>query len=158
MSDRKKDIYPSNVTICKDNCYYNEINREEEIIKCKWNLNASYTDNTVDDILNIVTDNYFISSFLDKINYKRFQCNKSLYDFDNLKSNFAFYIILCSLFVILIFNVIIIDVRFQDSSTSLIIKNNNYSNFTISNTEQKMKINIKSNIVNNKNKISSYNT
>ena len=43
------------------------------------------------------------------------------------------------------------------TSTGLIIKNNNYSNFTSINTEQKMKVNTNPNIVNNKNKISSYN-
>ena len=63
MSDRKKDICPSNVTICKDNCYYDGINRGEKIIKYKCNLKANYTDNTDDDLLNIVADNIFITFF-----------------------------------------------------------------------------------------------
>ena len=58
----KKDICPSNVTICKDNCYYDGINWEEEII-------------------------ILLLFFLDNINYNIFN-NKLLYDFYNLKSNF----------------------------------------------------------------------
>jgi hypothetical protein len=75
LSISKKDICSGNVTVCKDNCYYDGINREKEIIKCKCNLNANYTDNTDDDLLNIVVDNNFITSFLDKINYKILKCN-----------------------------------------------------------------------------------
>jgi hypothetical protein len=78
LNDRRKDIYPSNITLCKDNCYYNGINREDQIIKCKCNLNANYTDTNDDDFLNIVADNNFITYFLDKINYKIFKCNKLL--------------------------------------------------------------------------------
>ena len=80
MSNRKKDIFQIIVTICKDNCYYDGINREKEIIKCKFNLNVKYTDNADDDLLNIVADNNFITFFLDKINYKIFKCTKLLYD------------------------------------------------------------------------------
>ena len=58
--------------------------------------------------MNNVADNKFITYFLDKINYKIFKCNKLLYDFDNLKSNFAFYTILGSLFVILFLNILYI--------------------------------------------------
>ena len=39
ISDRKKDIYPNNITFCKENCYYNGVNLEEERIICKCNLN-----------------------------------------------------------------------------------------------------------------------
>ena len=112
LRNRKKDICSGNVTICKDNCYYDGINREEEIIKSKRNLYANYTDNTDDDLLNIVAHNKIITSFLDKINYKIFKCNKLLYDFDNLKSKFAFYIILSSLFVKNFLMLFFIHVRF----------------------------------------------
>ena len=44
-----------------------------------------------------------------------------------------------------------IHVRFQDTITGLITKNNIFSNFTSNNSEQKMKVNTNSNIVNNKN-------
>ena len=112
LNDRRKDIYPGNITLCKDNCYYNGINREDQIIKCKCNLNANYTDNTDDDLLNIVANNNFITFFLDKINYTIFKCNKLLYDFTNLKSKFAFYIILSSLFVKNFLMLFFIHVRF----------------------------------------------
>ena len=94
-----------------------------------------YTDDSNDDLLNIVADNNFITYFLDKINYKIFKCNKLLYDFDNLKSNFAFYIILSSLFVKNFLMLFFIHVRFQDTSIGLITKNNNYGNFTSNNAE-----------------------
>ena len=45
LTDRKKDIFPNNVTLCKDNCEYKSINIEEKriICECNLNINNNYT-------------------------------------------------------------------------------------------------------------------
>ena len=123
LSDRKKDIYPNNATLCKDNCYYDGINREEQVIKCKCNLNINYTNTNDDDFLND-DDSNFITYFLDKINYKIFKCNKLLLDFDNLKSNFAFYTILGIFFLITLFNIVFYAFEIPKVKNLLINKEN----------------------------------
>ena len=46
LKDRKKYIYPNNVTLCKDNCEYNGIDIENERMIYSFNLNQnkSYED------------------------------------------------------------------------------------------------------------------
>ena len=105
LKDRKKDIYPNNVTLCKDNCYYNDTDREGKRIICKCNLNNNISEiKEDDDFLKENEDNNFMSYLLDKVNYKIFKCKKLLFNFGNLKNNFSFYSILSILFIILIFN------------------------------------------------------
>ena len=41
LGDRKIDIFPENVTLCKENCYYSGVNVEEERIICKCNLKSN---------------------------------------------------------------------------------------------------------------------
>ena len=107
LKDRKKDIYPNDVILCKDNCYYNGINMETERFICSCNLNMNNDnekiDNTTDDFLKEDNGN-FISYFLDNINYKIFKCYNLLIIFNNLKKNYAFYTILGVFFVIIIMN------------------------------------------------------
>ena len=100
LSDRKKDIYPNNSTLCKDNCQYKSVNIEEKRIICECNLNveANYT-NEEDDFLKEEDDGNFISYLLDYINYKILKCYNLLITFKNLKNNYAFYIII-SIFII----------------------------------------------------------
>ena len=105
LKDRKIDIYPNNVTLCKDNCYYSDTDREGQRIICKCNLNNNSSDiKEEDDFLNENEDNDFVSYLLDKINYKIFKCKKLLFNFENLKNNFSLYAILSILFILLLFN------------------------------------------------------
>ena len=105
LKDRVNEIYPSNITLCKDNCEYKGVSIEEQKIICECNLNRnrnySYDneDNTSEE-----EDANFINYFLDNINYKIFKCYKLLV-LDNLKYNYASYIILSILFIILIINI-----------------------------------------------------
>ena len=91
LSDRKKDIYPNNVTLCPDNCEYKAFNVEEKIINCDCNLNINknYTNET-DDFLKGENGNFF-SYFLDNINYGIFKCFNLIVSYENLKKNYAFY-------------------------------------------------------------------
>jgi hypothetical protein len=91
LSDRKKDIYPNNVTLCPDNCEYKGFNVEEKTVNCDCNLNTNknYTNKT-DDFLKEDNGNFF-SYFLDNINYGIFKCFNLIATYENLKKNYAFY-------------------------------------------------------------------
>ena len=108
LKDRKKYIYPNNVTLCKENCEYNgiDIDNERVICLCNLNQNKSYENSKEDDFL-AEDDGNFFSYLLDKINYKIFECYNLLFSFNNLKSNYAFYTVLGVFFIILILNLII---------------------------------------------------
>ena len=103
LSDRKKDIFPNNVTLCKSNCQYKSMDYETQRIICECNLNKNnnYSDD-IDDFSNEEEDDgNFITYFIDKINYKLFKCYELFLNFNNLINNVAFYTIL-SIFVLAI--------------------------------------------------------
>ena len=47
LKDRQKDIFPNNVTLCKEGCQYKSVNIDEQRIVCECNLNnnISHEDN-----------------------------------------------------------------------------------------------------------------
>ena len=104
LTDRKKDIFPNNVTLCKDNCEYKSINIEEKriICECNLNINNNYTKEE-DDFLKEEDNGNFFTYLLDKINYKIFKCYKLLLIFDKIKKSYIFYA------VIFIFSTIILN-------------------------------------------------
>ena len=103
LEDRKKDIYPNNVILCKENCNYKGVNIEEKRIICSCSLN----ENKQNSEINEEDDGNFISYFLDNINYKIFKCYNLLLNFNNLINNYAFYLIaaifLSSIIIYLLF-------------------------------------------------------
>jgi len=105
LKDRVNEIYPSNITLCKDNCEYKGVLIEEKKVICECNLNRNknYSDENEDNNTE-EQDANFISYFLDNINYKIFKCYKLLI-FDNLKYNYASYAVLSILFIMLIINI-----------------------------------------------------
>ena len=105
LKDRRKYIYPNNVTLCKENCIYNGVEREEKRIICKCNLNSNKTNENSSQNGFIEDDGNFLSYFLDNINYKVFKCHSLISSFEKLKSNYAFYGILGIFLVILILNI-----------------------------------------------------
>ena len=104
LKDRKKEIYPNNVTLCGDGCTYNGVNIEEKRIICSCNLNGNNNINTDEDDFLKEDDGNFLTYFLDNINYKIFKCYSLFSNFKNLKNNYAFYTILGIYVVILILN------------------------------------------------------
>ena len=130
LEDRKKYIYPNNVTLCKNNCKYKKVDLEEERIICLCNINSiKNISNEENDFLN-EDDGNFISYLLDNINYKIFKCYKVINSFDNLKSNLAFYALLLVFLSIAILNLIfllyslprIIKMMYRDAPTPAKVK------------------------------------
>ena len=105
LKDRKEDIYPNNVTFCKDNCEYKSINIEEKRIVCKCNLNINSNILNQDNFFSVEKNNFF-NYLYDYINYKIFKCYKLLLVFDNLKKNAFFYIVLIIFIIIICVNII----------------------------------------------------
>ena len=103
LKDRKTDVYPSNVTLCKNNCIYKSVNIQDQRIVCECNLNENnYNEEDNDDFINEEDNGNFITYFIDKINYKIFKCYKLLNNFSNYLNNLAFYIILGCFAIIII--------------------------------------------------------
>ena len=110
LKDRRKYIFPNNVTLCKDNCEYKgvEIKEKRIICSCNINTNTNYENNQQNNFFEKEEDNgNFVSYFLDNINYKIFKCYNLISSFENLKNNYAFYTILGVFTVILCLNFII---------------------------------------------------
>ena len=103
LEDRKKDIYPNNITLCKSYCKYTSVNIEEQRVICSCNLN---NDKIVDNEEFIESDENFFTYFLDYINYKIFKCYKLFFDFNNLKECYPFYILIITFMFIQVFNCI----------------------------------------------------
>ena len=102
LKDRKTDIYPSNVTLCKANCKYKSVNIEDKRIVCECNLNENNNnEEDNDDFMNEEDDGNFITYFVDKVNYKLFKCYRLLNNFNNYLNNLAFYVILGCFAIIL---------------------------------------------------------
>ena len=107
LLDRKKYIYPNNVTLCKENCEYKEVNIKEKRIICECNLNINninQSKNDEDDFLDEEDDGNFINYFLDNINYKIFKCYYLILYYNNLFTNPPIYIFLIVLVLIIIFS------------------------------------------------------
>ena len=108
IQDRKKDIYPNNVILCKDNCNYKAFNIEEKriICDCNLNINNNYTNYTkINDFLEEDNGN-FLNYFLDYINYKILKCYNLLTSFENIKKNYAFYCSILILTIIFLINIL----------------------------------------------------
>ena len=105
LLDRKKDIYPHNISFCKENCEYKSVNIDEKRIICECNLNINENNiNDEDNFLIEEDDGNFFSYLLDYINYKIFKCYKLLILYKNYKKNYAFYSILAIAFIMFVTN------------------------------------------------------
>ena len=100
INDRKKYIYPNNISLCLNNCVYKLAVLKDKRIICQCNLN--YINNNTSASNEIETDddyNNFIAYLLSMINYGIYKCFILLSFFDNYKQNIGFYILLFSIFL-----------------------------------------------------------
>ena len=107
LSDRKKDVYPNDVILCKDNCEYKAFNIEEKRIICDCNLNPknNYTKKNDSFIKEEKEEKgNFFNYFLDYINYKILKCYYLLSSFENLKNTLAFYSVFVVISLIILLN------------------------------------------------------
>ena len=93
LSDRKKDFYPSNISMCNDSCNFEMVNLTLEKIKCICNIdennqNDEEQDEEIDDEYSYTYVEYFLSLF----NYKILLCQKLLLNPSNYLENIGFYL------------------------------------------------------------------
>ena len=101
LKDRKKDIYP-NVTICEGgNCHYKSVSLDDHRIACECNMNADKLNETEDDYME--DDDNVGNYILDNINYEIIRCYYLHFDFNNLKTNPAFYVLVVIFILVIIF-------------------------------------------------------
>ena len=106
IDDRKKEIFPNNVTLCRSDCNYVEVDINNKRIICECNLNKANKNITSDNNNYVVEENNgnFLSYFLDNFNFKPFKCSKLLFSFNNYKYSYIFYTLLFILLIIIVIN------------------------------------------------------
>jgi len=111
IKDRIKEIFPNNITLCKSNCKYKNVNIKEKRISCECNLNTNKYKNANElnndnNILEVKEENEnFGDLLLKNINYKIFKCSHLIFSFKNLKDNIGFYLLSIVFILMLIFNI-----------------------------------------------------
>ena len=108
INDRKKEIYPNNVTLCRSNCEYIGVNIEDKRIMCECNLIINLEMNNINETNeNILNDDDggFITYCLDNINFRPFKCGKLLFFSEKIKYNCPFYFLILILFIIIIITI-----------------------------------------------------
>ena len=100
IKDRKQEIFPNNITLCKSSCEYKGVNLEDKRVICECKLVSNNNNSNSDDEDENLFKNYFIADdgnfatyLLDNINFKPFSCGHLLFSLDNLKYNYSLYII-----------------------------------------------------------------
>ena len=102
LKDRIIEIYPNEVDLCKENCEYKGVNKNNNKIICLCNLNTNNQDKNNKDNNFIIKENEnFFDDLLNSINYKIFKCHNLVFDLKYTKSNAAFYLMIADLLMIL---------------------------------------------------------
>jgi hypothetical protein len=98
LTDRKNDIYPSNVSICNDSCDYSSVNLTSKRFICECDTTSSSNE---DNEKTEEDDTSYLDYFLSLINYKIITCFKLILNINNFKYNMGLYfgvgtLIICS--------------------------------------------------------------
>ena len=102
LNDRKKEIFPNNVTIGKTNCEYklSDLKNKRFIYDCYLkDVNINNTNNNQKNNFEEETNENLINYFLDVVNYKVLKCNFLFINIDNFRHNKAVMICTTSIFI-----------------------------------------------------------
>ena len=95
LSDRKKDFFPSDVSLCNDSCTYNQIDYNSKRFSCECDLSYNFSQKNILNEKNkgeTEDDSSYIEYFLSLINYKIAKCYKLFLDYKSYYYNVGFYI------------------------------------------------------------------
>ena len=95
LSDRKKDFYPAEVSLCNDSCVYSQVDLNSKRFTCECDLSFNYSQKMKkekDNDENTEDDSSYIEYFLSLINYKIIKCFKLFLDYKSYYYNAGFYI------------------------------------------------------------------
>ena len=108
LNDRRKDFYNPNITLCEDNCKYEEFDIETIKVKCQCDIKTSVKDITeVKFSPNKIIENFYK---LEKYaNLKIVICYNQVFNLSKLKKNYGSYfmIFIGLLFIITMINIFI---------------------------------------------------
>ena len=101
LSDRKKDFYPNNISLCNDSCYYSQVDLDNQIFTCECELNYNFTSqkSNQNNEEKEEEDVSYIDYFLSLINYKIFKCHKLFLEYKSYYYNAGFYIAVGTFFI-----------------------------------------------------------
>ena len=92
LSDRKKDFYPSNVSLCNDSCHYSNVDLETKRFTCECDTGYNFSDNYDNEEEENEDDTSYLDYFLSLINYKIAVCYDLFFDYKSYYYNAGFYI------------------------------------------------------------------
>ena len=94
LSDRKKDFYPSNISLCNDSCYYSQVDFNTKRFTCECDLFFNFSEKDINkDIINKEKNNInYIEYLLSLINYKIITCYDLFFEYKSYYYNAGFYI------------------------------------------------------------------
>ena len=103
LSDRKKDFYPSNVSLCNDSCYYSQVDFNSKRFTCECDLVYNFSEKNIKTQEIVEEEDVgYIEYFLSLINYKIITCYELFYDYKSYYYNAGFYIAVSTLFFCLL--------------------------------------------------------
>ena len=109
INERKKEIFPNNITFLKSNCEYHSTNLDSQRFNFNCSLgdiNKNSTDNNIENhFLEEKNENIFYY-FIDMINYKVLNCSILFFNIDNYRHNKAVMICTTSIFLSILFLII----------------------------------------------------
>ena len=94
LSDRKKDFYPSNVSLCNDSCSYSKVDLKTKRFTCECDTSYNFSDDSIEDedTEEVEESGNYFDYFLSLINYKIATCYELFFDFKSYYYNAGFYI------------------------------------------------------------------
>ena len=123
LNDRRNDFYIHNITLCEENCEYEDINIESLKVKCNCDIKTEVNSNTtkVSFSPNKVLENFYkIEKYA---NIRIIVCYSQVFNLDKLKKNYGSYILLfiSSFFIIvMIINFLTINDKIRNIIQNLI--------------------------------------
>ena len=145
LAERKKEIYPNNITLCKDNCVYKGINLDERRVICQCNIHYNRTN--LKDIKQ--EDETFVTYAIDYINYRLFLCYKLFFSAYYISHTFAFVILMIIFSVVMIMNFVYLCYSLDRIKNFLIRQMPSYNQFYKEINAESNKVNGNMNIIAN---------
>ena len=146
LNDRKEEYISNNLSLCENNCVYNEYNINSKKVSCECEIKSNdFTIESISEEKNILANNLTFSNSTSNI--VAMKCIYTLFTKDGLLTNYGSYIIL--LIIIIFIILIILYFKFgiylieKDIKAIILQKKNNKNIFCKSKIERKEKKKIK---------------
>ena len=122
LSDRKKDFYPANVSLCNESCSYAKVDYKTKRFSCECNLAYNYSQNEAsnENTEEEEEDVGYIDYFLSLINYKIIVCYKLFFEYKSYYYNAGFYIAVGTLILCLTLMIIFLKCGMDEMNKNIL--------------------------------------